>query len=140
MRIQKQIKDYISAQTESKRSDLLALHNAILGLKPTCKLWFLDGKDEKGKIVSNPSIGYGSYTMHYADGSEKDFYQVGLSANTSGISVYIMGLKDKAFLNNTFGKSIGKAKVTGYCIKFKSLKDINHDTLVSAIRYRFEGK
>ena len=33
------------------------------------------------------------------------------------------------------GKKIGKANVTGYCIRFKTLKDINLDILEAAIRY-----
>jgi hypothetical protein len=35
-----------------------------------------------------------------------------------------MGVKDKTYLNQTFGIKLGKASVTGYCIKFKTLKDI----------------
>ena len=131
-----QIKDYIGSQPDPKRGDLQALHNFILEWMPGSKLWFLDGRDEKGKVVSNPNIGYGSYRIQYADGTTKEFYQVGLSANSAGISVYIMGLKDKTFLLKTYGKKIGKATVTGYCIKFKTLKDIKLDVLKEAIRYR----
>jgi len=58
-----------------------------------------------------------------------------LSANTTGISVYILGIKDKTFLAQTYGREIGKASVTGYCIKFKKLKDININVLEAAIRY-----
>jgi hypothetical protein len=61
-----------------------------------------------------------------------------LSGNTTGISVYIMGIKDKKYLEQTYGKKLGKASITGYCIKFKSLKDINLDVLESAIRYGAE--
>ncbi len=57
-----------------------------------------------------------------------------MSANTVGISVYIIGIQDKKYLPETYGKIIGKASITGYCIKFKMLKDINIDTLVAAIR------
>ena len=112
-----------------------ALHQMILQLMSGCRLWFLDGKDDKGKVVSNPNIGYGQYTIHYADGSTRPFYQIGLSANSSGISVYIMGLPDKNFLPSAYGKSIGKATVTGYCIKFKALKDIKMEVLKEAIQY-----
>ena len=136
MRTKTQIKDYIGSQPDPKRGDLQDLHNFILDLMPGSKLWFLDGRDEKGKVVSNPNIGYGSYRIQYADGTTKEFYQVGLSANSAGLSVYIMGLKDKTFLLKTYGKKIGKATVTGYCIKFKALKDIKLDVLKEAIRYR----
>ncbi|HNR16514.1 MAG TPA: DUF1801 domain-containing protein [Chitinophagaceae bacterium] len=138
MSVKEQIKNYISNQPEPKQSDMQALHRHILRILPKCKLWFLDGRDSSGKIVSNPNIGYGSYTIKYADGKSKEFYQIGLSANTSGISVYIMGIKDKTYLARTYGKGLGKATVTGYCIKFKTLKDINMDILEAAIRYGFE--
>jgi hypothetical protein len=135
MNVQEQIKKYITSQPEPKRSDMQELHRFILQVLPKCKLWFLDGKDDKGKIVSNPNIGYGSYTIKYKDGTTREFYQIGLSANTTGISVYIMGLEDKTYLAKTYGKKLGKVNVTGYCIKFKSLKDINTDILAAAIRY-----
>ena len=134
MNIKEQIKQYITSQPEPKRSDMQELHQQILEALPKCKLWFLDGKDDKGKIVSNPNIGYGSYSIKYADGTTREFYQIGLSANTTGISVYIMGIKDKKYLANTYGKNLSKASVTGYCIKFKTIKDINVDILQKAMR------
>ncbi|MBP6425449.1 MAG: DUF1801 domain-containing protein [Flavobacterium sp.] len=138
MNVKAQIKEYIASQPESKRSDMQELHRIILELKPACKLWFLDGKDEKGKTVSNPNIGYGIHTLKYADGRTKEFYQIGLSANTTGISVYIMGIDDKTYLSKTFGKNLGKTSVTGYCIKFKTIKDINVEILEEAVKYGFE--
>jgi hypothetical protein len=138
MNVQEQINEYIGGQPEAKRSDMQELNRIILEIKPEAKLWFLDGKDDKGKVVSNPNIGYGSYAIKYADGTTKEFYQIGLSANTTGISVYIMGINDKAYLAKTYGDKIGKASVTGYCIKFKAIKDINLEILEAAIRDRFE--
>ena len=140
MTVQEQIKKYITSQPEPKRSDMQELHRLILQAMPKCKLWFLDGKDDKGKIVSNPNAGYGSYPIKYADGTTREFYQIGLSANTTGISVYILGIDDKTYLAKAYGKKIGKASVTGYCIKFKTLKDINIDILEAAIRYGLENK
>ena len=138
MNVQEQIKKYIANQPEPKRSDMQALNRIILQIMPACKLWFLDGKNNENKTVSNPNIGYGLHTIQYADGTARDFYQIGMSANTTGISVYILGIKDKTYLAKTYGKKIGKASVSGYCIKFKSLKDINTDILEAAIRYGTE--
>ena len=139
MNVQEQIKKYIASHPEPKRSDIQALHSFILQVFPGCKLWFLDGKNSENKTVSNPNIGYGSYTIKYADGATREFYQLGLSANKTGISVYILGIQDKTYLAQTFGKKLGKASVTGYCIKFKTLKDINIDILEAAIRYGVEA-
>lgn len=113
------------------------LHRQILEMEPGCRLWFLDGKNQENKTVSNPNIGYGLQTMRYAGGKTREFYKIGMSANTNGISIYILGIKDKKFLADTYAKDLGKASVTGYCIKFKSLDDINTDVLKAAIRHGF---
>lgn len=138
MKVEEQIEEYINTQPEPKRSEMQKLHSTILEAIPGSKLWFLDGKNSENKTVSNPNIGYGFLTITYADGKTREFYQIGLSANTTGISVYIMGIDDKTYLANTYGKTIGKASVTGYCIKFKSIKDINIDILRAAIKHEVE--
>jgi len=138
MSVQEQIDAYMANQPEPKRSEMQALHQRTLQVSPACKLWFSDGKNSDGKIIANPNIGYGFYTIKYADGTTKEFYRIGLSANTTGISVYILGIKDKTYLAQTYGGNLGKASVTGYCIKFKTLKDINMDVLEAAIRYGLE--
>lgn len=133
-----QINAYIISQPEPRHSDLQALHRIILKIRPACKLWFLDGKNSENKTVSNPNIGYGVHTIKYADGKTRAFYQIGISGNKTGISVYILGIKDKKYLAKTYGGKIGKASVTGYCIKFKTLKAIKIEILEGAIREAFE--
>ena len=140
MNVLGRIKEYITSHPEPKRSDLQELHRTILEIMPACKLWFLDGKNIENKTVSNPNIGYGLHSIKYADGKTREFYQIGISANKTGISVYILGINDKTYLTKTFGNKIGKASVTGYCIKFKTLKDINIEILEAAIRFGFEAQ
>lgn len=140
MDIEEQINAYLASQPEPKRSEMEALHRIILQAMPTDKLWFLDGKNSENKVVSNPNIGYGLRTIKYADGKTKEFYQIGLSANATGISVYILGLEDKTYLAQTYSKKLGKASISGYCIKFKTLKDVNIDVLEEAIWLGFENR
>lgn len=134
MPVQAQIAAYIAAQPEPKRADLQALHDRILQILPGTTLRFLDGTDETGKTVSNPNIGFGTRTIRYAGGKTREFYRIGLSANTAGISVYILGIEDRNHLAETYGAALGKAKVTSYCIRFKALRDIDLETLEAAIR------
>lgn len=140
MNVNEEINDYIASQPVPKLSDMQELHRRILEVMPACKLWFLDDKSSENKTVSNPNIGYGLYTIKYADGKTREFYQIGMSANKTGISVYILGIKDKTYLARTYGKELGKASVSGYCIKFKSLEDINVTVLQAAIRYGVEAQ
>lgn len=135
---QKALRAHIDSHPEPKRGELQALHERMLLLSPGCRLWFDDGKDESGKTVANPAIGYGQQTIRYANGKTREFFQIGISGNTTGISVYVLGLKDKSYLAQTYGKTLGKASVTGYCIKFKKLGDIDIDVLESAIRHGLE--
>ncbi|MEQ1603547.1 MAG: DUF1801 domain-containing protein [Pyrinomonadaceae bacterium] len=139
MNIQEQIKEYIAIQPEPKRSDMQKLHDLILKVNQECKLWFLDGKNAEGKVVSNPDIGYGSRDHKYADGTISEFYQIGLSANKTGISIYFLGIENKKYLAETYANSLGKATVTGYCIRFKTLKDINTDVLEAACAFGLEN-
>jgi hypothetical protein len=134
MNVHTRISDYLAAQPERKRGDMQTLHDMMLRLMPDCRVWFLDGKDAGGRTVSNPNIGYGLLTIPYAGGRTREFYQVGLSANTTGISVYIMGLRDRTYLAETYGGELGRASVTGYCIKFRTLRDVNLGVLEAAIR------
>jgi hypothetical protein len=140
MNIENQIKKYINSQSEPKRSDMQELHRLTRQVLPEGKLWFSDGKNSENQIISNPTIGYGFHTIKYANGKTREFFQIGISANKTGISVYILGIKDKTYLAQTYGKKLGKASVTGYCIRFKTLKDINIDILESALRYGVEAQ
>lgn len=136
MTVQDQIEAYIAAQPGAKRAELAALDRRIRALAPGCRLWFLDGRNEQGKVVTNPNIGYGAITLGYADGGTREFYRIGLSANTGGVSVYVMGLDDKTWLATTYGARLGKAKVTGYCIRFRALNDIDLDVLDEIVTAR----
>jgi len=138
MNVEAQIEAYLAGQGARKRDEMRALHRLILDSSPGCRLWFLDGRNEEGKIVSNPNIGYGHRAIAYAGGKSRDFYRIGLSANTAGISVYIIGIEDKKHLAQAYGPRLGKASVTGYCIRFRSLADIDAAVLEEAIRFAFE--
>jgi hypothetical protein len=131
--VQEQIDKYIADLDPSKREEIEDLHRLILKLSPNCKLWFLDGRNSENKVVSNENVGYGSQTLRYANGVSREFYRIGLSANTAGISIYVMGLKDKKYLSETYGKKLGKAKITGYCVRFRHIKDVNVDVLEEMI-------
>jgi hypothetical protein len=139
MRVEEQIEAYLAAQPAQKRSDMQALHRLVLRAGPGCRLWFLDGRNGEGKTVSNPNIGYGHQSLPYAGGKTRDFYRIGMSANTAGISLYIIGLEDRTCLARTWGHRLGKASVTGYCIRFRALGDLDPATLEEIVRFGLEA-
>lgn len=134
METERQILQFISLQKEDKRQDLLSLHELMRSILPNGKLWLEDGKNEKGKVVTNPTIGYGQQTMLLAKGKSREMFQIGISSNTSGISIYLIGIRNKLDLAEQFGQKLGKAKVSGYCIKFKQLADLDLPVLEEVLR------
>ncbi|HEX4197020.1 MAG TPA: hypothetical protein VHZ26_06220 [Caulobacteraceae bacterium] len=139
MNVQEQIDEYIASQAQSKRESLQILHKMMLRISPDCKLWYLDGRNAEGKIISNPNIGYGVQAKRYADGETREFYRIGISANTTGISVYVMGIDDKKYLSKAYGQRLGKATVTGYCVKFRNLGDVNLDVIEEMVANHMGG-
>ncbi|WKW46922.1 DUF1801 domain-containing protein [Myroides sp. JBRI-B21084] len=133
MDVSNQINRYINSLSTTKAADILTLHNTFLNWLPNCKLWFFDGKNTNGKVIANPNIGYGIHQIKYTDNTTKPFYKIGLSANTGGISVYVFGTESKTYLADKYSTTLGKAKITGYCIKFKSVNDINLSVLNAII-------
>jgi hypothetical protein len=134
METEGQIQEFIVSQESTKQQDILSLHELMRSILPTGKLWMEDGKNEEGKVVSNPTIGYGQQSMLLAKGKSREMFQIGISANTRGISIYLIGIRNKLDLEKQFGSKLGKAKVSGYCIKFKQLADLDLSVLEEAIR------
>jgi hypothetical protein len=134
METEGQIQEFILQQELVKQQDLLSLHELMRSILPSGKLWMEDGKNEEGKVVTNPTIGYGQQTMLLAKGKSREMFQIGISANKSGISIYLIGIRNKLDLAQQFGHKLGKANVSGYCIKFKQLSDVDLTVLEEAIR------
>jgi hypothetical protein len=134
MEIERQILKFIALQEDTKQQDFRSLHELMRSILPTGKLWMEDGKNEEGKVVTNPTIGYGQQSMSLAKGKSREMFQIGISANTSGISIYLIGIRNKLDLAEQFGQKLGKAKVSGYCIKFKQLADLDLTVLEEVLR------
>ncbi len=138
--VQSQIQSHFENLENAKSFELQQLHKFIVTINPTCKLWFDYGINDEGKVVTNPTIGYGLQTLHYAKGETKEFFQIGICATTTGISIYLIGIKDKNILKETFAPSIGKATITGYCVKYKRFSELTPESLTKLILFGFSEK
>lgn len=129
------MQQFLQQLATPKQQDLRDMLQMVQTQFPNLQPMFFDGKNKEGKVVTNPSIGFGSYLHRYADGREENMYRLGFSANTKGISIYLLGLPDRKILIEKFADRIGKAKVTGYCIQFRQLKDLNESVLKEIIEF-----
>jgi len=50
-----------------------------------------------------------------------------------------MGVEDKQYLSKTYGAKLGKAKITGYCIEFRHIGDINLSVLEEIVAGHMSG-
>jgi len=101
---------------------------------PESELHFFDGKNAEGKVVANPTIGFGNCRLHYADRRYQDTFRLGISANSTELSIHILGLKAKNFLTEFLGTRLGKAKITGYAIRFGKISDVDEGVLRELVR------
>lgn len=129
-----QIQDHFEQLASGKRQELIALYNLVSEELPIATQSFFDGRNEEGKVVTHPTIGFGETTLHYANGKTRTTFRIGICATGSGLTVHILGLADKNFLNNFLGSRLGKAKITGYAIAFKKLSDVNEEVLRELIQ------
>ena len=129
------MQSYLQKLPRSKQQELQEFIRIVAQVAPKEKAIFYDGKDKEGKVVTNPALGFGSYLHHFSDGRVEQLYRIGISPNATGFSIYVLGLMDKEILKTRFANSLGKAKVTGYCIKFKSLKDLDEKIVLVLIKF-----
>jgi hypothetical protein len=119
------ISHHLATLSLEKSAELSRLYQLIHGEIKSKDNHFFDGKNEQGKVIANPTIGFGQCRLTYSDGSFQDTFRLGISANSAGLSIHILGLKDKKFLVDFLGTRLGKAKITGYAIRFGKMRHID---------------
>lgn len=134
MAVTQTIQSYFLSLPSNKSEGIIQLFKLIKETLPQTELHFFDGKNEHGKVVTNPTIGFGNCRLIYTDGKYQDTFRIGICATSTGLSIYILGLKDKNFLRTFLGNRLGKAKVTGYAIGFKKLSDVDEAVLKELAR------
>jgi hypothetical protein len=111
--------EYIAAVEEPKRSELQQLHDLIRQMLPNFEPVMISG-----------FMGYGQF--HYKGKSkacEGEWFRVGLSANKTGISLYVCCGDENGYFPEQVKDRIGKASVGKSCIRFKKLADLNMDVV-----------
>ena len=110
-------------------SEIQQIHSLILSLMPNGKLHFESGVSDNGKIIHNPTLCYGELDLPLSGGKTRKTFQIGLTSNATGLSIHVMGLRNKCSLKELMGHNIGKASITGYCLRMKTINDISLEAL-----------
>jgi len=78
-------------------------------------------------------IGYGTVVSARSDGTEVEWFMVGLAAQKNYLSVYVSAVEDGKYLAEVAGRQLGKVKVGKSSISFKSVDDIDPDRLAELV-------
>ena len=82
-------------------------------------------------------VGYGTYTMTYADGKQRDWMRMGFSPRKQSLVLYIMdGFKGRAGML----KKLGPHKTGKACLYIKRLSDVDTDVLAEIMTASYAAK
>ena len=94
---------------------------------------------EKAVMWGPSIIGFGSYRLAYADGSEADWPVAGFSPRKKDLTIYLMGVFDR---HPELMKKLGRFRTGKVCLYIKRLADVDMKVLkgliVASVRYARE--
>lgn len=118
------VNEYIASLDEQTAADartLVELMQRITGQEP--QLWNVG------------TIGFGTYHYKYDSGREGDGHTIGLYPRKGKTTLYLM---DGTARHAHLLEKLGTHTLTGYCVYFKKLSDLDLPTLERLIRESYE--
>ena len=119
------VKDYISSlgdeQAIKDSEVLIKIMEHISGHEP--------------KLLNVGTIGFDSYHYKYSSGREGDGHVIGFYPRKGKITIYLM---DGTARYSQLLAKLGKHTLTGYCIYFKRLSDIELEILEQILQQSYE--
>jgi hypothetical protein len=124
--------DYLAGLPDDVRDDMTRLDAIIAGIftGQARVLWegvFWGGSEQE-------IIGYGDLIQKQSRGRTVEWFMVGLALQKNYISVYVNAVEDKQYVAEKYKESLGKVKVGKSSISFKTLADVDIDTLTRVLR------
>ena len=122
------ISEFLTGLDDDVRHDMTTLHRTIAPVFDRTEIVLFTGTFWGGS--DQAIIGYGAQLMTRPNGTEVDWFVVGLAAQKNHLSLYVNAVEDGAYLSETMGKSLGKVKVGKASIGFKDAGAIDLDALI----------
>ncbi len=121
------IAEFIDGLSDDVREDMRTLHGVIDEVMDGLPQWLYSGKFWGG--TDQDIIGYGQMDYSRPDGTEVEWFVVGLAAQKNHLSLYVNVVEDRQYLSERYGKDLGKVKVGKASIGFKRVADVDLDAL-----------
>ncbi|MGB7859762.1 MAG: DUF1801 domain-containing protein [Acidimicrobiia bacterium] len=78
-------------------------------------------------------IGYGEISYENRSGERVNWFMVGLARQKAYISMYVNAVGDGGYLLRAYADRLGKVKTGSASISFKSVDDVEMDTLMELV-------
>jgi hypothetical protein len=119
--------EFIASLPDPRRSDLERVDEVLSRVMKghSRVLWggtFWGGSEQS-------IIGYGDYTYQRSDKKTVDWFIIGLAPQKNYNSIYINASDDGGYLIQRYADRLGKVKVRGAALTFKSADDLDLDVL-----------
>lgn len=123
---------FLAEMPEDVREDMQQLDALISGIFAghTRVLWegvFWGGTEQR-------IIGYGDLVQRQSRGRVVEWFMVGLALQKNSISLYVNAVEDGHYVVETNKGDLGKVKTGKSSISFRSLADVDRDTLERVLR------
>jgi len=126
-RTKRKIATFIDKLPASARADVQILHDVIAPIMDGLPKALFVGKFWGGS--DQEILGYGVHTSVRPNGTEVEWFHVGLAVQKNYLSLYINAVEDRQYLSEKYGASLGKVKVGKASLSFKTVADIDLDKL-----------
>ncbi len=118
--------ELIAELSEPRRSQMLHLHELILGSMPDADVTI---RDYAGTL-----IGYGTYPYSNSKGPAGDWFAVGLANRKHYISLYSMALQDGRYLVEAMLDRFPGTKAGRSCLNISKPDDVDDDAVRELVR------
>ena len=122
------ISDFLASLPDGVREDMNAL-DAVLAPVFAGERVLWEGPMWGG--TEQRIIGYGRFVQRNRDGSELDWFIVGLAAQKAHLSLYINAVEHGQYLVKRWADRLGKVKVGSANVTFKRLSDVELPAVVA---------
>ena len=121
------VTEYLASLPDDIRGPMQELDSVIsAGMKGLDRVLFTGtfwgGSDQE-------IIGYGTYSSPRSDGTNVEWFVIGLARQKTYYSLYVSAVDGDTYLSKTMGPTLGKVKIGASSISFTSVDAIDLDAL-----------
>ena len=123
--------EYIASLPDPVRAEMTALDTRISQAMAGHRRCLWEGVFWGGS--EQHIIGYGECSYVRSDKTRVEWFMVGLARQKNYLSVYVNAVEGRRYLLDTFAGKLGKVKLGRTSIGFRTLADLDLDTLTELV-------